>query len=216
MIRIIRCVFLGVCLLMPAGCAGMFDPGPPMTNVILPSEMPAFSEAGRLPVHLRVGRPAADSSTDTDRIMALMNGYEVRALDSAKWVSPVPVMLQRQIVDALEASRRFAAVGGDGGGTADKFRLASDIRRFFLRYDDSRQFPVVDLAIVFSLTKTETGSIIARRFVRIEEPCTGNSLDAFVAAFSRAMTQTLAITAKWTAEQLEAQLAAPPKKQSRK
>lgn len=202
-------------LLLPAGCA-MLDPGPPMTSVILPVQMPQFSQAGRMPVQLLVARPSAEGATGSERIMALMNGYEVRALDSAKWVAPIPNIVQRQLIDALESTRRFAAVSWEESNVDEKYRLSTDIRRFFLRYDTAGAAPVADTALVFTLVKTETGSIVARKFVRMEEPCDGNSLEAFVTAFSQAMTKTLAETSGWVVEQIEAQLAAPKEQQKRK
>lgn len=215
MSRIRCCVFLSVFLFLSAGCA-VLDPGPPMTSVILPVGMPPSSQTGRLPVQLLVARPSAEGSTGSERIMALMNGYEVRALDSAKWASPVPNMVQRQLVDALESTRRFAAVSWEESNVDEKYRLSTDIRRFFLRYDKAGAAPTADITMIFTLVKTATGTIVAREFVRIEEPCEGNSLELFVAAFSRGMTKALSKTTGWVVEQMEAQLAAPMEQQNRK
>lgn len=215
MIRIACCAFLSAALLFPAGCA-MLDPGPPMTSVILPARMPQSSPGGKMPVQLLVARPSAEGATGSERIMALMNGYEVRALDSAKWAAPVPNIVQRQLVDALESTRRFAAVSWEESNVDEKYRLSTDIRRFYLRYDTAGAVPVADTAMIFTLVKTETGSIVARKFMHIEEPCDGNSLEAFVTAFSRAMTKTLEETSGWVAEQLEAQFAAPKEQPKRK
>ena len=216
MIRKACCVFLSVLFLLPAGCA-LLDPGPPMASVILPVQVPVASQSDRLPVQLLVTRPAADGGTGTDRIMALMNGYEVRALDSAKWVSPVPMMVQRQLVDALEASRRLAAVSWEESNIDEKYRLSTDIRRFFLRYDTADKPPTADTTMVFSLVRTETGKILARKLIQMEEPCQDNTVQAFVAAFSQAMTKTLTQTTDWVVETLEMQLAtdAAPAKQKR-
>ncbi len=196
------CVFVFVACL--AGCA-LLDPGPTMTSVILPVTMPEPSLAGRLPVSLRVSRPVADGATGTDRIMALMNGYEVRALDSAKWADSIPAITQRQLVDALESTRRLAGVSWEENVADQKYRLSTDIRRFFLRYDPGNAVPVVDTGMMFSLIRLDTGVVIARHFIRIEAPCRENTLDAFVAAFSEAMTKTLAQASAWVVETLEAE-----------
>lgn len=192
-----------LCLLFP-GCA-LLDPGPPASNVILPVRLPEASSAGRLPVQVLVSRPSADAATDSDRIMALMNGFEVKALDSARWVSPVPQMVQRQVVDSLESTRRFAAVGREDGGLEAKFRLTTDIRRFFLRYDSPDKTPMADVTMVFTLINPDTGRILARRLARAEEQCGGNSLKDFVTGFSQAMTRVLSETSAWVVEVVEAQ-----------
>ncbi len=192
------------CLFL-SGCAGLLDPGPPISNVILPAQMPAPSSAGRLPVQILVTRPAADAATGTDRIMALMNGFEIKALDSAKWVDPVPQIIQRQVVDSLESTRRFAAVDWEASNLDAKFRLATDLRRFYLRYDSPGKAPTADVLMVFALINPDTGAILARRLARVEEQCGGNSLKDFVAAFSEAMTKVLAETSQWVIEVVESQ-----------
>jgi cholesterol transport system auxiliary component len=211
MIRKACLAFLGLVLLCPAGCA-LLDPGPPMANVILPVQLPRPSQAGRLPVQLLVATPAVDGATGSDRIMALMNGYEVRALDSAKWVSPISTIVQRQLVDALESTRRLAAVSWEESSLDPEFWLSTDIRRFFLRYDNGNSAPVADACMVFSMVRSDSGKIAARRLIQVEEPCRDNTVSAFVAAFSRAMTTILAQTSEWVADVLEAELAAAVKK----
>lgn len=208
--RILCCGLLLLSLVTSAGCAQLFDPGPPMATVLLPAKLPEPAAVRKVPVSLLVTRPAADSATDTDRIMALMDGYEVRALDSAKWVASIPVLLQRQIVDAMEASRALEAIGWEDSSLAVRYRLSSDLRRFFLRYDAGSAVPVADIAIVFSLVEVESGKIVARKYVHSEEVCEGNSVEYFVAAFSRAVSRMLAETVAWTLETLQEHVAATP------
>ncbi len=208
MSRIPRIAAVIVLCLLPLGCAGLlFDPGPPLAEVILPVRLPQPSTAGRLPVQLLVSRPATDPATGTDRIMALMNGFEIKALDSARWAGPVPQMVQRQLVDALESTRRLAAVGWEESNLDARFRLGTDIRRFYLRYDSPDKPPVVDVLIVFALVDPETGKFVARRLVRVEEQCADNSLKAFVDGFSQAMTRVYAETSSWVIGQLETAVA---------
>lgn len=212
MIRRAFHIFLfSLLLLCPAGCA-LLDPGPPMTSVILPTQLPQPSQDGRLPAQLLVTRPVVDGTPSSDRILALVNGYEVRALDSAKWATPIQAIVQRQLVDALESTRRLAGVGWEESSLDHKYRLSTDIRRFFLRYEHENAAPVADTAMVFSLVRSDTGKVIVRRLIRIEEPCQDNTLSSFVAAFSQAMTKTLAQMAEWVVDSLEADLAADGKK----
>ena len=203
MIQIVRLGLVAIFCVLPLGCASLFDPGPPAANVIMPVQLPEPAQAERLPIQLLVSRPATEAAMSTDRIMALMNGYEVRALDEAKWASPVPLIVQRQLVDALESSRRLAAVGWEESSLDTKYRLSTDIRRFFLRYDSPGSNPTVDIALVFALIDTESGKILARRLVRVEEQCEGNTVRDFVTTFSLAMSKALAQTCVWTVEQLE-------------
>jgi len=206
------CIFsASLVFLLSAGCS-VLNPGPAATNVLLPVNIAVAPQSNRLPVQLLVTRPVTNGATETDRIMALMNGYEIRALDSARWVSPIPVLVQRYLVDALDASRRFAEVNWEGSNTEDNYRVSTDIRRFFLRYDAPGIPPVVDVSIVFSLIRSDSGKVVARTHMQMEEPCRENTLEAFVNAFGRIMTETLSQTVDWVVKNMEAQ----PEKQKAK
>ncbi|MDL2210226.1 ABC-type transport auxiliary lipoprotein family protein [Desulfovibrio sp. OttesenSCG-928-O18] len=180
----------------------MLDPGPPIAQLILPVQLPVASKSDRMPVQLLIARPVTDAATGTDRIMALMNGYEVRALDAAKWVSPVPVMVQRLLIDSLEATRSLEAVGWEDSGMDTSFRLTTDVRRFYLRYESADKPPVADLVLVLGLTDTESGKVLARKLIAVEQPCTENSTREFVAAFSLGMGKVLAQSNEWVVDNI--------------
>lgn len=188
------------------GCAGMFDPGPPMAHVILPNRLQVAEKSERMPVQVLVAPPIADATIGTDRIMALMNGYEVRALDAAKWVAPVPWLVRRLITDSLEASRRLQAVGWEESGLDAKVRLSTDIRRFYLRYDSPDAPPTVELLFIFSLTDMDSGKLLSRKSVAVEQPCVENTVQEFVAAFSTGMAKVLDRVGEWAHATLERQI----------
>ena len=197
---------IGILSFLLSGCAGLLDPGAPMTQVILPVQITVAATSNRMPMQVLVAHPVADTATGTDRIMALMNGYEVRALDSAKWVASVPWLVQRSLIDSLEASRRLQAVGWEESSLDAKVRLTTDIRRFYLRYDTQDAPPTVDIRLIFSLVDMNTAKIISRKVIAIEQQCTNNSVHEFVAAFSECMTKILEQTNAWVIDVLEARV----------
>lgn len=202
MSRIFRVVIVCLSIVACAGCAGLLDPGPPISQVILPVRMPIAEEADRMPAQLLVSRPVTDAATGTDRIMALMNNFEVRALDSAKWVSPVPAMIQSLLIDSLESTRRLQGVGREESGMNATFRLATDVRRFYLRYESADRPPTADVALVLGLTEIRSGKVVARKLIFVEQPCSENSVREFVAAFSQAMSKALAQINEWVLESI--------------
>lgn len=187
-----------LCLALPAlsGCA-LLNPGPPVAQVILPVRHTIPKDATRMPAQLLVAQPVTDGATGTDRILALMDGYEIRALDSAKWASPVPWMVQRLLIDAIESTRGFEGVGWEESLAGAGIRLQTDIRRFYLRYDAQSALPVADLAFVFTLVDTKTGKVFARTLLTAEQPCAGSDVREFVAAYSIGMTKILDQCGEW-------------------
>lgn len=206
LIRILLCSVFAVSL---GGCA-VLDPGPPMGQVILPIHMPPAQEANRMPVQVLVAHPVTDSATRTDRILALMNGYEIKALDSAKWASPVPWIVQRLLIDSLESTRRFAAVGWEESPMESSIRLATDLRRFYLRYDGGDPVPTVDITLILTLTDLDTSKVFARTIISAEQRCAGNNIKEFVAAFSSAMTKVLGQSNEWAVRKVDEHLRAVP------
>lgn len=200
----IQALFFCSMILTLNGCA-VLNPGPPMAQVILPIRMPVAKEIKRMPVQVLVAQPVTDAATGTDRILALMAGYEIRALGEAKWASPVPWMVQRLLIDTLEASQRLEGVGWEESMSDADVRLATDIRRFYLVYDQPGEPPVADLAFTFSLVDLKTGKTFARTVIAAKQPCAGNSLHEFVAAYSLGMTKVLDQSNEWILRKTEEQ-----------
>lgn len=197
------------CLAGLTGCA-MLDPGPPMAQVILPVRHTSATHGDRMPARILVSQPFTDSAIGTDRILALKDGYEVFALSSARWVSSVPRMVQNLIIDELEAQRRFDSVGWEESIFNANVRLQTDIRRFYLTYDLSGGLPTAEIALVFTILDSQSGDTFARLIVTEKQPCAENSLKAFVAAYSTAMTKALAQCGAWVVDTLHARLDATP------
>lgn len=195
-----------------SGCA-LLDPGPPMSQVILPVRIDVAAKSDRMPFQVLVSQPVAAAATGSDRIMALMNGYEVRALNSAKWVAPVPGMVQRLLIDSLEATRRLQAVGWEESAPDANIRLTTDVRRFYLRYEKPGANPVAEIALILSLVDMDSAKILSRRQIAVEQPCAGSSIQEFVAAFSMGMTKVLRQADEWVIATLEKEA---PKKENAK
>lgn len=197
-----------VCVLVAglSGCA-ILDPGPPPAQVILPVQHQVAEQADRMDVRVLVALPVADRATGTDRILALFNGYEVRALDQARWASPVPWIVQRLLIDALEASRRLDTVGWEESLLNPDIRVQTDIRRFFLRYEEPGKPPAADLMLSLSLVDMRTGNTIGRKVIAVEQQCLGNSLSEFVAAYSLGMAKVLGRSREWILAEVEKHLA---------
>ena len=188
---------------LPA-CAAMFDPGPPMKQILLSVEVPPAARPLRpLPLQLLVMSPIPSAGTGTDRIVALMNGYEIKSLDSAKWLEPVPKMFQRLLIETLDGSGRFVSVSQEESSQDSRVRLVSEISHFYLRYAESGEPPVVEIGCTFTLANMESGAILGRTHVLKTSPCTENREGAIVAAFGEAMKDVLVTVRDWAVATLK-------------
>jgi cholesterol transport system auxiliary component len=204
------CLALGSSL---AGCA-VLDPGPPAARILLDPELPAPGTAAPLPLQIAVVEPSADDILATDRIAAVFNGFEVRYVAGARWAAPVPRLLQRFLIDALEHTGRFAGVGDGGGGMRSDIRLLCDIRRFGLRYRGGEP-PVAEVSLLLRLMEVKTGRILATLPLSGQERITTDDLGHQVLAFTAIMGELLARSGAWAVETLEGAPAPDPTSDSR-
>ena len=194
---------LAVLVLCLGACAGILNPGPPVTQLLLPVAVPQVEQAKKtLPVQLLVSRPLAPTSTNLDRILAVMNGHELKALDSARWAEPIPVVLLRQIVEVLYTSGLFRSVTREESTQDSDVRLETEITRFHLYYEAPDKMPTVRVGCRFSLVEMGTGKLLGKSHFERTTPCEQNSVDAFVRAFSTAWSGILADVRGWAATAL--------------
>lgn len=186
-----RIAVLFLSLVVLAGGCAVLTPGPPADLVVMPLRAPTPQAGERLPEQLIVGLPSADPAVDTNRILALMRGYELKALDSTRWASPVPWMVQQAIIDSLEGTGRFRVVAREVSAIDATLRLSLDLRRFYLVYAEGESVPSAEVMLALTLVDLRTGRVFAHTTISGGARCAGNSVKDFVAAFSAAMNGTL-------------------------
>ena len=195
-------VLLPVLLMLATGlfgCGKFLDPGPPIPRVVLNPELPASTPASALPLQILVARPEAGNDIDTERIAAIFDGFTIKYLGNARWALPAPVMLQRLMVESLEAASCFSGVGDESSGLTSQLRLSMDIRRFHLRYDPNAQ-PVVDMALTLRLVDLKTGTSLG--FTRLEatQPAKSEELRDLIEAFNTVVSRMLKQGSAWVFE----------------
>lgn len=201
-------LLLGVLLFIPAlaGCGKFLDPGPPLPQVLLNPELPGPTASAAMPLQVLVARPEAGSDINTDRIAALFDGLKVKYLSNARWASPVPGMVQRLMVDSLEASKCFSGVGDEASGLTSQLRLSMDIKRFYLRYDAGAK-PVVDIAVTLRLVNLQTGNSLGFTRVETAQAAQSEDLRDLVDAFNVATGRVLKQSSAWVLDRAAASAA---------
>jgi len=198
-----------ICLLGCAGCSGVLDPGPALRQLLLAPELPARTQDAPAPFQIAVALPDAGNDINTDRIAALFAGYEVRYLGGARWAGAVPRMLQRLLVDSLEASGIAAGVSADDGILAPHLRLTCDVKRFYLRYADAAPAEV-EVAAVMRLFDLRSGTALGFKRLEARSRAAGAGEQEMVRAFDAAVGAVLAQNSQWVGEVLRRALVKMP------
>lgn len=202
--RLMRCalvlVILSACGLW-TGCARVLDPGPPPLRIMLMPELPRPEVAQRLvpPLQIVVALPETGRALDTDHI-AVIQGREVSYLPNARWSSHLPQMLQRHIIDALDAGSRCGDVAAEGAGVFPDYRLVTDIQHFAARQDaEGRR---IDMSLRLQLLDVRKGRVVSSTVAMATVPLANGERASILDGFEKALGEVLAITTRWTDDAL--------------
>ncbi len=186
-----------------SGCASVLDPGPPPARLQIAPSMPAKMAASPLNRQLVVATPTAGRALDSDRIALLFDNREIRYLADTRWADTVPLLVQRNLIAAVEASNVVRGVSDETAGIAADARLLTEIRQFSLQYATSQdQPPTAVFEAVFRLVNLSNGKILGTRTVKTTAPALGRDNASLVQASETALTQALAETMPWIAERM--------------
>ncbi len=185
------------------GCASVLDPGPAPTRVQLNPDMPARVAAAPFAKQLVVALPVAGRDIDTDSIALIFNQREVRYLSGMRWTGTVPYIVQRGLMDALEASGGLKGVADEGAGISANVKLLCDVRQFALRYADEKAAPSAEFAASLKLVNLNNGLVLSAKNLDISVPAGGRDNAALIKAMEQALSQGLAQATPWVLENMK-------------
>ena len=163
----------------------LFSLGAPTVSANGPAQTQAIS----------VARPRSASSLDTERIAVVKPGNGFDYLAGARWADTAPQMVQRILVDVLDAAGGFAtAVAAPSRVPADLL-LDSELRHFEAVYSDVGAAPSVVVELHANLVDTRRGQRLASFDSRAEVAAERNDRRAIVAAFEQATARAVEETA---------------------
>lgn len=184
------------------GCALPFDPGPAPTRLYISPAMPAPMYGKPSNKQIIVARPLAPNVLDSERVALVFGGREVRYLADVRWAGSAPRMLQRSLLEALEAVGGAAGVGDERSGLAADARLLTDIKDFSLHYASEGDVPTAVLKCNLRLVSLHTGKVLGIKSVDAEVRAAGTDTPAMARAVEATVEEALAEAAPWVMETL--------------
>lgn len=188
----VRAGLLPLLALALGGCAGSLLE----SRADAPDTYRLASEAladrgGRLPLALAVARPGAAPALDTERIAVVRSDSRFDYYAGLRWSEPAPQMLQQQLVRALAADGRFAAVVAAPSRVPADLLLDVELRRFEAVYATDDGMPLVRVEMQVSLVDPRKAQRLASALVATSAAAAGNRRAAVMTAFERATAEAL-------------------------
>ena len=198
------CALILLCLLTAglSGCGKLLDPGPPPTRIQLSPAMPGKVGGKALDKQLVVALPLAGRDIDTDGIALVFNGREVRYLAGMRWTSAVPQLVQRNLIDALEATGGLRGVADETAGISANAKLLCQIKQFSLHYADANSAPTATFTASFRILNLANGTVVATKVVDVSTGAGGKDDAALVRAAETVLGKALAEAAPWVVQEM--------------
>lgn len=171
---------------------------------VLTTPMVEFGEGREmLPLQLVVDEPYAPAALDSNRIVFQPSANEIGYLGRARWSDRAPQMVQVLLVDALDRSAGFQAVGRKAVGMRSDYLVRISIGSFGVLKGETGADGTPDRVIVdlkAQLVRRFSDEIVAaERFYAEAEPGSSRTID-IVGAFDVATSQTLSGLSVWLYE----------------
>jgi cholesterol transport system auxiliary component len=185
--------------LLLSSCALLSRPAP-STLVALRAPVPelALFETA-LPVQLVVATPDAADALKNEHIALLFDEREIKFLAGVKWETPVPGLIQRQLIRYLEASGAFSAVGSESAGLRSRYRLQSEVQRLHLCYSTGEELPTAEIRLRVAVLELSRGEILGGKTIICRKKALGNGQNQLLDALDDAVGRAMLEMARWTA-----------------
>jgi cholesterol transport system auxiliary component len=185
-----RRAIIGGAALVASGCSVLRGPVIPQLYVLRP-QVPAVT-GPRVTWRLAVAQPDAAASLDTPRIALTRSPTTMDYFANAAWTDRVPLLLQRELIQAFDASGRILSVDRDTSGLEADYVLQTEIRDFQARYDTPDGAPQIVINIQAKLARMPQREIAANLNVTQQAAAAANDLDSIVRAFNQASGAAIA------------------------
>jgi cholesterol transport system auxiliary component len=161
---------------------------------------PTVTSAMGAPVRWRlaIAAPNAAQSLDTPRIALSRSTTTMDYFANAAWTDPVPLMIQRLLLQAYETSGRIVSVDRDTAGLETDYLLETEVRDFAAHYTDPQGAPQVIVSIQARMVKMPQRDIAGSLAAEQQAQASTNNLDAIVGAFNQATGAALAQITSWS------------------
>lgn len=193
--RLLACATLAMGL-QACALAGVAIDAPPDIYVLTTPDSELGADRPRLSLLLVVDEPYAPAALDSNRIVYQPSPNEISYFANARWSDRVPQMVQVLLVDTLDRSGKFQAVGRRAAGMRSDYLVRLSILTFGAEAD-STDAETVRVVLNAQLIRRFSDEIVAgRRFEAVAEP-EGRGMINVIGAFDRAASVALGDIAVW-------------------
>ncbi len=199
--KILTAALLGSAILL-AGCVNLLPENTPFTVYRLSTPEPS-GEMRDQAVIVGVQRPLTPRALSRDLIALSQNQGELVFAEGAKWITPVPRLVQDLIVESMDAFEPSLIASRPEDGVRAEFELATELRSFEANYmNGPNAAPTAVVRMRARLIRMSDRRLIAVEAIGAQAVARSPRIGDIIAAFDAASQEAMASVAQWTAEQV--------------
>jgi cholesterol transport system auxiliary component len=191
---------LAALILTVAGCGGIFS-NPETRRLYQVTSVSTF--AAGLPhsdAQLAIGPVEAPAGLDTNRIALSRAPLSLDNFADVSWSDRAPAMVRTTLLEALQNSGLFKAVGSDTFNLRSDYLLKTELRSFEAVYDSPGASPAATVVLGLTLIKLPGDAVVGQTVIRVRQPAASNEIPEVVATFNLALGKALQQAVGWVAD----------------
>jgi cholesterol transport system auxiliary component len=196
MIRTLLALMATAIALSLAGCSIPGTGDPPRLYVLSPKS--TFDpNLPRADVQMLIEQPVAAAGLNTTRIALSRRPLSFEYYARASWTERAPNMVQTQLIESFERTKKILAVGRESIGLRADYILKTELRDFQAVYLGDRP-DAVHVRINAKLVRMPDRAIVATETFDWKEPIRADQIDAIIDAWDEAAGKVMKRTVEWT------------------
>jgi cholesterol transport system auxiliary component len=183
-----------------AGCGGIFS-NPETRHLYQVTSVSSFAPG--LPhseAQLAIGPVEAPAGLDTERIALTRAPLSLDYFADVAWSDRAPAMVRTMLLESMQNSGLFKAVGSDTFNLRSDYLLKTELRNFEAIYDSQGAGPAVTVVLGLTLVKLPGDAVVGQTVIRERQPAASNEIPEIVRAFNLALGKALQEAVGWTAD----------------
>lgn len=181
-----------------SGCAlaGWNGNTPPETYDLVAADI-AKVKRRPAPVQVVVHSPRAVRALDTDRILVKPSSGRITYFSGAVWSDRLPKLVRSRLIQALEDSGHFKAVGTEEDRVSGDYAVLTTLRAFQIEVNGK---PTAHIQLFTQIMNDRTGTVLATREFDAAVPAASDSAENSVAALTEAFHRIARDMVDWLSQ----------------
>jgi cholesterol transport system auxiliary component len=183
-----------------AGCGGLLS-NPETRRLYQVTSVSSFATGvAHSDAQLTIGPVEAPAGLDTNRIALTRAPLSLDYYAEVAWSDRAPAMVRTTLLESMQNSGLFKAVGSDTFNLRTDYLLKTELRNFEAVYDSPAAAPAVTVVLGLTLVKLPGDAVVGQTVIRERQPAGSNEIPEVVGAFNVALGKALQQAVGWTAD----------------